>query len=169
MNKTPKKLFLFDCDQTLWLTNKSEYVSRVASDFYLKQGILIRKADGVTFYPKKGIEKIFTSINTDGGSVGIVSDNQPKVVVSILKLLDWWKYIDNEAFNVRLWVGTCPKETMVQEILSKPKFKNLNKKNVFWYDDGDYSKVAKKIGVNFILIKKSIPDILSHLINVFCR
>ena len=150
MNKTPNKLFLFDCDQTLWLTNKSEYVSRVASDFYLKQGILIRKADGVAFNPKKGIEKIFKSINANGGSVGVVSDNLPEVVVSILKLLGWWKYIDNEAFNVRLWVGPCPKEILVQEIISKSKFRNLNKKDVYWFDDRDYSKVVKKIGVNFI-------------------
>ncbi len=163
MNKIPNKLYLFDCDQTLWLTNGSEYISRIVSDFYLKQGVLIRKADSIAFYPKNGIEKIFKFINVHGGSVGIVSDNRPKVVVSILKLLGWWKYIDNEAFNVKLWVGPCPKEILVQEILSKPKFRNLNKKNVYWFDDGNYSKVAKRIGVNFILVKKSLPNILSHL------
>ncbi len=152
MNKTPKKLFLFDCDQTLWLTNKSEYVSRVTSDFYLKQGILIRRADGVAFCPKKGIKKIFKSINASGGSIGIVSDNQPKVVISVLKLLGWWKHVDKKAFNVRLWIGPCPKEVMVQEILSKPQFKNLNKKNIYWFDDGGYSKVAKDMGVNFIRV-----------------
>lgn len=155
MNKIPKKLYLFDCDQTLWLTKKSEYVSRVASDFCLEQGILVRKTDGTTFCPKKGIEKIFKSINVDGGSVGIVSDNQPNVVVSVLKLLGWWKYVDKEAFNVRLWVGPCPKEIMVQEILSKHKFHKLNKKNIYWLDDKDYSKAAKAIGVNFIRISSS--------------
>ncbi|MEK7154672.1 MAG: HAD-IIIC family phosphatase [Patescibacteria group bacterium] len=152
MTKTPKKLFLFDCDQTLWKTTKSEYLSRIASKFYVKRGVLIRKSDGVVFYPLKEVKKIFTSINAHGGTVGIVSDNKPEVVISVLKLLDWWKFIDKEAFNVRFWVGPCPKEIMVLEILSKPKFSKLNKKNVYWFDDGDYSKVAKNIGVNFIRV-----------------
>lgn len=152
MNKAPKKLFLFDCDQTLWLTSKSEYVSRINSDFCLKHGVLIREVDGVAFYPKKGIKKVFASINVNGGSVGIVSDNRPEVVVSVLKLLDWWKYVDKKAFNVRLWVGPCPKEIMVREILSKPQFKYLNKKNIYWFDDGDYLTVARDMGINFIKI-----------------
>lgn len=82
----------------------------------------------------------------------LIYKNGEDMVISALKLFDIYKFINIDAINLKLWKGYCPKHQMVKEILSKIKFKNISTKNVYWFDDKDYSGEAESICVNFIKV-----------------
>lgn len=149
------KLFLFDCDQTLWLNEDNDYISSVNSPLILQTPYsIIRTVDGKVFKLKPGVAQVFRLINNSGNIAGVVSDNRKDMVIAALVLFDILKFIKTSAINVRLWKGYCPKEKMILENLNKGEFKMLKSKNVYWFDDKNYQTEAKNIGVNFIGVNK---------------
>lgn len=150
-----KKLFLFDCDETLWFSRNKDYISRLESNlFRLSTNCVKREADQKLFYLKDGVKELFEflSLNNPNLIIGIVSDNQKKMVIKALKLFRLWKNIDPEAVNIKPWKGFCPKEKMIMEILAKKEFRNILPENIYWFDDKDYKEQATEINVNFIQI-----------------
>lgn len=149
------KLFLFDCDQTLWSSRDNDYISSVISPLKLKSAdSIVRVVDGKIFKLRSGVAKTFRLINNSDNSAGIVSDNQKDIVITALTLFDILKFIKAGAVNVRLWKGYCPKEKMILEILNKKEFRMVKHKNVYWFDDKNYQAEAKGIGINFVGVKK---------------
>lgn len=152
------KLFLFDCDETIWYSDSADYISSIPSTF--ERGSagqeIIRVADSTIFYLRDGIKEILEEINKSDDSVGIVSDNKPEPVLEALNLLELMEFIDQNAVNIKLWDGYCPKHIMVEEIISKSLFKDISRNNIYWFDDRDYSKEAKQIGVKFFKVNKTI-------------
>lgn len=150
------KIFLFDCDQTIWTSGGNDYISSVDSPLALvSKNSLIRVKDGKVFTLKQGVHEMFNKIYKSGGIVGIVSDNKKDMVVDALKLFDIYKFINIDAINIKLWKGYCPKHQMVEEILSKIEFENISIKNVYWFDDKDYSEEAEMVKVNYIKVDGS--------------
>lgn len=157
MSNTERSLYLFDCDETLWESEGQDYIGSVPSEFLTQDGNAItRTADGKVFSLKTGTREAFVYLkktDVDGERViGIVSDNPPEPVMEALKLFGLWDVINAHAFNVRLWEGPCPKHEMVAEILAKGEFGDISTRNVFWFDDKDYSREAGLIQVNFIQV-----------------
>lgn len=147
------KIFLFDCDETIWTSLDADYISHVSSSLTkISKVVLYRKKDGKLFNLKPEIPELFKAIRQKNHAIGIVSDNKKDMVISALILFDICKLVDTEAINIKLWDGHCPKELMVSEILNKPKFAKIPKNNVYWFDDKDYSEEAKKIEVNFVKV-----------------
>lgn len=151
-----KLLILFDCDGTLWIPEKKgDYVSSVMSKFKrVSDKKLIRVADNSIFKLSDGVKQCFQYLIrlNEKAVMGIVSDNKFDTVKEVMMLFDIYKFIDKDAFNVKLWKGYCPKDQMVFEILQKPIFKNIPCKNVYLLDDKDYKQECKSIGVNFIRV-----------------
>lgn len=147
------KMFLFDCDQTLWLSKDHDYISSIESDL-VAVGVnkIQRSMDMKIFKLRKDVRECLDLLKSENAYIGIVSDNLPNPVVNTLQLLNIWQYITIEAFNVRLWNGYCPKEVMVTEIMTKKKFNGILPEDVFWIDDKDYNKQAKQVDVNFFQI-----------------
>lgn len=147
------KLALFDCDNTLWYSHDSDYISSVSSQLALGGDCIIRISDNKRFYIHSKIKNKLLSLHAKGVQIGIVSDNTSKPVIDALRLFNLFHLINCEAINVRLWDGHCPKQVMVQETLAKPFAKNITPSETLWYDDKDYSSEAKDIGVRFVLVK----------------
>lgn len=151
-----KKIFLFDCDQTIWTSHNNDYISSVTSPLVLvSKNTAQRVVDGKKFILKPEINLLFRLIQGSGDIIGIVSDNSKDMVVCVLRLFDIYKFVNPKAVNVRLWSGYCPKHKMIVEILKKTEFKEIPTKNVYWFDDKDYKSEAKLIGVNFIYVNDS--------------
>lgn len=148
------KLYLFDCDGTLWNSHDSDYIGSVPSGFEkITDDIILRLKDGKKFYLNHGVLDLFKTINKNSKNlIGIVSDNPPESVIEALKALGLYDYINSKAINIKLWQGYCPKHKMILEILNKPEFHNISKKNVFWFDDKNYSSEANEIGVKFVKV-----------------
>ena len=150
------KIFLFDCDETIWRSLDADYISHVVSPLVkISKLVVERTKDGKMFNLKPEIMELFKNIRKKNYTIGIVSDNKKDMVISALTLFDICKLVDEEAINIRLWNGNCPKEVMVSEILNNPKFAKIHKNNVYWFDDKDYSEEASKIGVNFVKVNKN--------------
>jgi magnesium-dependent phosphatase-1 len=148
-----KKIFLFDCDQTIWASGDNDYISSVISPLVLvSKDSIKRTIDGKIFSLKLGVRKAFKHIYDAGYTLGIVSDNTKSMVIKALKLFKIDEYIDPNAVNVSLWKGYCPKQQMVLEILAKPEFREIPRVNAYWFDDKDYYKEAQLIGVNFVRV-----------------
>lgn len=163
-----KKLVLFDCDETLWTSMDKDHISSAKSALKkLNSSTIVRLKDNKVFTLKKGVVKAFAHLSKNNNQIvlGIVSDNEPEEVISALRLFNLWKFINKEAFNVRLWKGYCPKHEMIVEILNKNHFKNLLPGDTYFIDDKDYSKEAKDIGVNFIQVTDDtdLYEILKNL------
>lgn len=149
------KIFLFDCDETIWTSTGADYISHVSSPFVkISKFVLLRTQDEKIFNLKPEIPELFSDIRQKNYTIGIVSDNRKDIVMNALTLFDICKLVDMDAINVRLWDGHCPKEIMVSEILNNNKFAKIAKNNVYWFDDKDYSEEAGKIGVNFVKVNK---------------
>lgn len=161
------RLFLFDCDQALWVwEGESDWLSRVDSELDMQgPDSLRRRVDGKVLSLRKGARQAL-NVATMRGWVGIVSDNKPGPVKSALELLGLWSVVEPEAVNVRLWKGDCPKQVMVEEILSKNKLIGVPRDGVYWFDDQDYAQQAEKIGVNFVKINPGddLNEVVSCLI-----
>lgn len=145
-----KKLFLFDCDQTLWSSSEKDYISRVNSKLLvISPGVLMGVEDRNKFYLDSNVGKALRLISRSGNLSGIVSDNKKNVVIEALSLFGIYKFFEPKAINIKLWKGYCPKHNMVIEILKKIK---ISSENVYWFDDKDYGAEAATIGVNFIRV-----------------
>lgn len=152
-----KKIFLFDCDQTIWISGNNDFISSVFSPLVLMaSNSIFRVRDGNIFILKPNIGEIFRLIQNSGNVIGIVSDNRKDVVINALKLFDIYKFIDQNAINIRLWKGYCPKQEMVTQVLKKSEFKVIDTASVYWFDDKDYSEEARSIGVNFVRVVDDI-------------
>ena len=150
------KVFLFDCDQTIWFSKNNDFISSVASPLNLTSKLkIIRVKDGNAFSLKPGVAKAFRFVKSQGGIIGIVSDNEKSVVINALRLFDIYRYLDANAVDVKSWKGYCPKHKMIMEIMAKPEFADVPPGGFYWFDDKDYSREAKLVGVNFIQVKKS--------------
>ena len=149
-----KKIFLFDCDQTIWTSsNDNDYLGSVFSPLVLtSENSITRAVDGKVFSLKPQIRKFFGSIYTSGNIAGVISDNRKDMVINALRLFGIYKFINPDAVNIKLWKGYCPKHKMVLEILRKPEFKSIPLSNTCWLDDKDYSEEANSIGVSFVRI-----------------
>jgi len=151
------KLILFDCDETLWHSPTKDYISSQISPLTLVgQGGVQRQTDGLMFSLRPGVRQALRYALASGYVVGVVSDNLPAPVLVALRLFGLKKFIADEAINIRLWEGYCPKEQMVSEILQRPRFIGLKPGSVLWLDDKDYSAQAKAIGVGFIKVDHKI-------------
>lgn len=151
-----KKLFLFDCDETLWSSTDVDYISSISSGLVKQSDHVIKRAkDSKLFSLKKGTTESFKYLNeANNAYIGIVSDNKSLYVKKALELFNLWSFVTPEAFCVKLFKGYCPKHQLVMKILNKAKFKEINKNDIYWLDDRDYSKEAKSIEVNFIKVNK---------------
>lgn len=147
------KLALFDCDNTLWYSHDNDYISSVTSQLSLHNGCVIRISDNKQFFINTKIKNKLLSLHAKGVQIGIVSDNVPKPVIDALQLFDLLRYINQDAINIKLWNGYCPKEKMVLEVLAKPFAKSILPSQIVWYDDKDYTKQAHTIGTQFVHVK----------------
>ncbi len=149
------KLFLFDCDETLWTSPKKDYISRVPSPFKkVGSSEILREADQYAFRLQPSVQETFAYLaGRNDTAVGIVSDNLFEPVQQALMFFDLWSFIDSNAVNVRLWQGYCPKHEMILEILNRPVFlPTVLLQDTYWFDDKDYQKEADGIGVHFIQV-----------------
>jgi magnesium-dependent phosphatase-1 len=149
------RLVLFDCDETLWTSPNQDYISRVTSPLALRGLAIIRVADDQMFTLRPGIKQLLRKLHTGGWVIGIVSDNQPNMVLEALTLLGLSPYIEPQAVHIKLWDGPCPKQLMVKEILDRPSFAHLIASDVWWIDDKDYVAAALDIGVNFVQVNSA--------------
>lgn len=150
-----ENLLLFDCDQTIWTSGNQDYISSVVSPLVsMSKNSIVRAKDGNVFTLKTDISEVFKYLQKGGNIVGIVSDNKKDMVISALKLFDIYKYVNPEAIKVKIWKGYCPKHKMIEEILARDDFKSFPHKNIYWFDDKEYSREAGLIGINFIRVNE---------------
>lgn len=158
-----KKLVLFDCDETLWHSENKDYISSLPGPFSLQgPNTLVRNDDQKVFQLGPRVREAFRILYAQC-SIGIVSDNKPQSVLEALRLFGLTEFINKQAQNIRLWDGYCPKDEMVKEILARELFTHLEPRDVYWFDDKDYSAVAGVLSVNFCLVE-STEDTVDQLI-----
>ena len=146
------KFFIFDCDETLWVSKTHDYLSSIESDLVVSGRVITRTADGAKFILRKGIPEAFEYLSAAGNTIGIASDNQLQMVGRALELFGLNRFVPSAAINVQLWDGHCPKHLMIEEILQRPAFKATKRSDVFWFDDKNYTKKSVEIGVHFVLV-----------------
>jgi magnesium-dependent phosphatase-1 len=155
-----QKLFLFDCDETLWTSIGRDYVSSHNSRFSRVDKDSVVRGDGVQFMLRSGVREAFSVINSREHIIGVVSDNLPEPVFEVLELLELDVHVSQDATLVTLWEGYCPKDAMVTDILGNLARKGVTPNETYWFDDKDYTDKAANIGVNFTLITDN-ADILA--------
>jgi len=163
-----KNLLLFDCDQTIWTSGNHDFIGSVVSPLVpVSKNSILRVKDGSIFTLKEGVPEVFDYLKKTGNIVGIISDNRKGMVTDALKLFNMYKFVNLSAVSVKLWKGYCPKHTMIQMILEKNQFKSIPLKNVYWFDDKDYSQEAGLIKVNYVHVSKNtkISKIVENIIN----
>jgi len=157
------KIFLFDCDQTIWTSGNHDYISSVVSSLVLVAPHIIRRVrDGNIFILKSNISELFTLMQKNRNTIGIVSDNRKNMVIDALKIFNIYKFFDQKAINIKFWKGYCKKQEMVTEILKKSEFKMINPDDVYWFDDKNYERESGSIGINFIRVSEN-----TNLLKVF--
>lgn len=163
-----QKLFLFDCDETLWRSVDADYISSKDSKFEKEStGTIIRIVDKKRFSLKKGVFNVFKLLeNKKDCVVGIVSDNKKSMVIEALKLFDLWNSVNPKTVNIQIWDGYCPKQKMVCAILKKGAVSGICRNNIYWIDDKDYTKEACSIGVNFrkVNTKTDLAELIQGLL-----
>ena len=151
-----RRIIFFDCDETLWTSPTRDYISSINSDFELiGKNQVLRKKDGLVFTLRPGIRRLFAKLKSEEITIGIVSDNRRRPVINILELFGLVTSINFKAVYIKLWKGYCPKHKMIQKVLKRSIFKNISRRDVLWVDDKDYTREAKKIGVNFINVGRA--------------
>lgn len=148
------RLFLFDCDGTLWDSEDKDYISSVHSDFKkVNTKQILRVKDGKFFTLKPSVLETFIHLSRERKNLlGIVSDNNKSEVIKALKLFNLFGFIFKKAINIKLWKGYCPKDQMVSEVIQKVFDNTIVPKKVFWFDDKDYHKEARRMKVTFIKV-----------------
>lgn len=149
------KIIFFDCDETLWTSSDKDYISSHKSSLTkVNKNTLIREIDGKLFILKNDIFEALDYLKANKVLIGIVSDNERRVVIKALKLFKIYTYFDEKIINIKLWDGYCPKEKMILEVISKSVYKNVSMGDIYWFDDKDYSKEAERSGINFIKVQR---------------
>ena len=147
------KIVFFDCDETLWTSADKDYISSINSSLKkIDEKTLIREKDGKEFVLNKSVRKALEELKNKNILIGIVSDNEKQMVLKALKIFEIYEYFDEDLINIKLWEGYCSKDEMILESLSKLSKKILSK-NIYWFDDKDYSKEGKEIGINFVKVQ----------------
>jgi len=160
-----KNVFLFDGDNTLWNSPKGDYISKGESDFKVEGQSLIRESDGAVFTLFPDTKNVLKELIDKKITIGLVSDNRFEIVKKALEKWGIWELFDKSAINIKMWVGPCPKQIMVGEILQDMKIRGSQMNEVYWVDDADYEGIAIKINVNFL--RKTDEVTLGDLLNKY--
>lgn len=154
-------LIIFDCDDTLWFSEDHDYISSVKSDFRkINEDEFVRVADQKKFFVFPELKKLLANLTSKNCKLGIASDNEKEAVADVLKLLDIDQFFESAAVNVSLWKGHCPKELMIEEIITAGPFSGILSDNVWWVDDKPYHEEAKKLDVQFCA---SVDELIQRL------